>query len=293
MPEGEDWTRIEVEACVADYLHMLTLELNGQSYNKTAHAQALMARLNGRSRGSVEFKHCNISAVLTDLRYPCIRGYLPRWNYQALLLDVVEAQAANNPALHAAAEAEVQRPAAEIRVPDDDEEVWVSAPVATSSGIQQPFTPYRATADTRRPSAARDYLAQEARNRSLGTAGEHFVLELESRRLHAAGKRSLSERIEHVAATQGDGAGYDIQSFEVDGRERLIEVKTTSFGKLTPFFVTRNELRRSEADAPTFHLYRVFEFRRKPRLFQLPGAISGHCQLMPVSFLAQFKTHGA
>lgn len=291
MPTGEDWTRIEVEACVADYLRMLTLELNGQSYNKTAHANALMARLKGRSRGSVEFKHCNISAALIDLGFPYIRGYLPRQNYQALLLEVVEAQAVNNPALNAAAEAEVQRPAAEIRVPEDAE-VWVPAPVPLPSGVQQPIAAYGKAPATRRPVAARDYLAQEARNRSLGTAGEHFVLELEARRLHAAGKRSLADRVEHVAATQGDGLGYDIQSFEEDGRERLIEVKTTSFGKLTPFFVTRNELRRSEADAPTFHLYRVFEFRRKPRLFQLPGAIKGHCQLMPVSYLAQFSNGG-
>ena len=32
-----DWTREEVEAIVADYLKMLTLELAGQSYNKTEH----------------------------------------------------------------------------------------------------------------------------------------------------------------------------------------------------------------------------------------------------------------
>lgn len=288
MPTGEEWTRIEVEACVADYLRMLTLELNGQSYNKTAHANALMARLNGRSRGSVEFKHCNISAALIDLGFPYIRGYLPRQNYQALLLEVVEAQAVNNPALNAAAEAEVQRPAAEIRVPDDAD-VWVPAPLPAQSGVQQPIAAYGKNPAARVPVAARDYLAQEARNRSLGTAGEHFVLELEARRLHAAGKRSLADRVEHVAATQGDGLGYDVQSFEEDGRERLIEVKTTSFGKLTPFFVTRNELRRSESDAPQFHLYRVFEFRRKPRLFQLPGAIKGHCLLVPVSYLAQFS----
>lgn len=29
MPKGEDWSQIEVEACVADYLRMLTLEFNG------------------------------------------------------------------------------------------------------------------------------------------------------------------------------------------------------------------------------------------------------------------------
>src|SRR5690606_24363474 len=92
MATGKDWSWTEVEACVADYLRMLTLELNGQRYSKTEHARALMQVLDGRSRPSIEFKHCNISAVMLALGYPYIDGYKPRGNYQALLADVVEAQ---------------------------------------------------------------------------------------------------------------------------------------------------------------------------------------------------------
>jgi hypothetical protein len=132
----------------------------------------------------------------------------------------------------------------------------------------------------------RDFLAQEARNRSLGRAGELFVVDIEARRLHAAGKKKLSDRIEHVAATQGDGLGYDVLSFEEDGRERLIEVKTTAFGNLTPFFVSRHEVARSKADAERFRMYRLYDFRKRPRVFDLPGAIESHCQLDPVSYLA-------
>ncbi len=84
-----------------------------------------------------------------------------------------------------------------------------------------------------------NYLAREARNASLGAAGEDFVMALEHRRLWEAGARRLAERIEQVSKTQGDGLGYDIASFELDGRESLIEVKTTSFGALTPFFASR------------------------------------------------------
>jgi len=135
--------------------------------------------------------------------------------------------------------------------------------------------------------AKRDYLAQEARNRSLGRAGELFVLDLEARRLHAAGKKALSERVEHVAATQGDGLGFDVLSYEEDGRERLIEVKTTAFGERTPFFVSRSELARSEADAERYHLYRVFDFRDHARLFQLPGAINASRVLEAVTYLAR------
>ena len=76
-------------------------------------------------------------------------------------------------------------------------------------------------------------------------------------------------------------------SFEEDGRERLIEVKTTAFGQLTPFYVSRNELARSEIDADNYHLYRLFDFRDRPRLFELPGAISARCELQAASYLAR------
>jgi hypothetical protein len=280
MAERIDWSREEVEACVADYLRMLTLELNGQRYNKTEHANALLKLLDGRNRASVEFKHANISAVMVALGYPYIEGYKPRGNYQAMLVDAVEAQLMTNDELQAAVEAAVTRPAAATAMADPAS-VWVPSPKParvreSAAGYAPNFSP-----------AKRDYLAQEARNRSLGRAGELFIVELEARRLHAAGKKTLADRVEHVAATQGDGLGYDVLSFEDSGRERLIEVKTTTFGQLTPFYVSRNELARSKADADIYRLYRVFDFRDRPRLFDLPGAISASCELEAASYLAR------
>ncbi len=277
-----DWSQIEVEACAASYLRMLTLELNGQSYNKSEHAKALIQNLEGRSRASIEFKHCNISAVMIELGYPYIDGYKPRGNYQALLADVVEAQLTGNIAVQEAAQAAVMRPAVATAALDPAS-IWVPTPALAKKVRESP--PIYAE---RFVAAKRDFLAQEARNRSLGRAGEIFVVELEARRLHACGKKALSNRVEHVATTQGDGLGFDVLSFDEDGRERLIEVKTTSFGQLTPFFVSRNELCRSEKDADLYHLYRLFDYRDKPKLFDLPGAISGRCHLEPVSYLAKF-----
>lgn len=280
MARANDWSRVEVEACVADYLRMLTLELNGQRYNKTEHAQALLKLLNDRSRPSVEFKHCNISAVLVELGYPYIDGYKPRGNFQNLLVEVVEEQLENNPLVQDAAQAAVLRPATVASI-EDGTSIWVPAPQPAAVKDKAPdYAP-------RFSPARRDYLAQEARNRSLGRAGELFVAELEVQRLHALGKKALSDRVEHVAATQGDGLGYDVLSFEEDGRERLIEVKTTAFGQLTPFYVSRNELARSETDANQYRLYRLFDFRDHPRLFELPGAISASCGLEAISYLAK------
>ncbi|WP_426663523.1 DUF3883 domain-containing protein [Rhodanobacter aciditrophus] len=280
MARGDDWSQLEVEACVADYLAMLTLELNGQRYSKTGRANGLMQKLDGRNRPSIEFKHCNISAVMLALGYPYIAGYKPRGNYQGMLLDIVEAQVQLRPDLQDAAQAAVLRPATVVAVANGGA-VWVPLPRPprvreTPASYAPRFSPAR-----------RDYLAQEARNRSLGRAGELFVLELEARRLHAAGKKVLSERVEHVAATQGDGLGFDVLSFEEDGCERLIEVKTTSFGELTPFYVSRNELARSQADAGRYQLYRVFGFRDRPRLFSVPGAIEDSCQLEATTYLAR------
>ena len=98
----------------------------------------------------------------------------------------------------------------------------------------------------------------------------------------------MSNRVEQISATRGDGLGFDVLSFEESGKERWIEVKTTAFARETPFYVTRTELACSE-QSDNFHLYRLFEFRKSPRMFQLPGLISTHCVLDPVSFVAKFR----
>jgi hypothetical protein len=134
----------------------------------------------------------------------------------------------------------------------------------------------------------RDYLERESRNRLLGKAGEEFILQFEHWRLIQLGAHKLADRVEHVAETRGDGLGYDILSFEPDGRERYVEVKTTAFGQTTPFFVSDREARFARKEANRFRLYRVFEFRSSPRLFELPGAIEQHVRLDASTYRASF-----
>lgn len=275
-----DWSREEVEAIVADYLHMLVLELAGQNYNKTEHRRRLQLLLKQRSSGSIEFKHGNISAVMVNLGVPYIRGNQPRGNYQALLEPVVEEQLRLKPMLDQAALAAIQQPAI-APVQTDFSNILTDAPTRQHRAAETSAAPYF------KP-VKRDYLEREAQNQSLGLAGEQFTLNYEHWRLVQAGKRLLADRVEHVSKTQGDGLGYDILSFDANGRERFIEVKTTSFGSETPFFVTNGELKRSNAAQDQFHLYRLFEFRKAPRLFDMQGAIEQHCRLDPVSYRASF-----
>jgi hypothetical protein len=131
-----------------------------------------------------------------------------------------------------------------------------------------------------------DYIQREARNRSLGSAGELFTLNYERARLIHAGKENLASRIEHTSQLCGDGAGYDLLSYEESGRERLIEVKTTKYGADTPFFVSKNEVSVSEQEPDKYHVYRLFSFREGPRLYTLPGSIEKSCSLIPSTFIA-------
>jgi hypothetical protein len=86
---GQNWNDQEIELIVADYFSMRDMELRGESYVK-AHRNAELHRLTGRSRGSIEFKHQNISAVMMTLGEPWIQGYKPMMNFQRALIDGVE-----------------------------------------------------------------------------------------------------------------------------------------------------------------------------------------------------------
>lgn len=281
--KAQDWSREEVEALVDDHLHMLTLELSGQTYNKSAHRSALQVKLRDRSDGSIERKHQNVSAVLIELGCPYIAGYKPLSNYQGLLFDVVADRIVHDRLFEQAAISAADQPAAPP-LTSDFARLLETPPIVTQ--VAEPRTPaYVARSATLR----KDYVDREARNRSLGAAGEEFVLAFERYRLHAMGEKRLSDRVDHVSKTKGDGLGYDVLSFESDGRERFIEVKTTAFGKETPFFISRNEVEFSGAFSEQFHLYRLFDFRRKPRMFDLPGNIKKRCHLDAVSFLARFS----
>ena len=89
MTSREDWTESEDELIVDDYLDMLGAELKGERFNKAQHNRDLLPKLNGRSRGSIEFKHQNISSVLQDAGRPYIKGYKPLANAQRGLLGEI------------------------------------------------------------------------------------------------------------------------------------------------------------------------------------------------------------
>lgn len=280
---ASNWSRLEVEAVVADYITMLKEQLRHRNYNKSQHRRLLALMLDNRSDGSIERKHQNISAILIGFEYPWITGYKPLGNYQALLAEVVYDCTSSDMQLAVLAH----------------HDVTAAAPIPDVQGIlgriESPPEPsqlkYLSLRERLRiPGRSRtriNYFEMEANNTSLGRAGEEFIMRFERARLHEIGKGSLADRIEHIAVTEGDGAGFDIRSFEADGTDRFIEVKTTTYGKQTPFFVSRNEVAVSDYRGTRYHLCRLFKFRDDPRFYSLNGAIEQLCLLEPVQFSAR------
>jgi hypothetical protein len=279
MPE--DWTREEVEAVITDYFNMLAMELRGEAFNKAEHNRSLQRIITARTRGSIERKHQNVSAVLIKLGYPYVDGYKPLGNFQELLGRVVEERLSQATGLNQIVSSVVEAGVEANPQVDDILSVLVATPFREEDRLR-----IRETVEFAPRAVRKNYLEIEAQNRSLGVAGEEFVMRFEHERLWRAGARKLADRIEHVSTTRGDGLGYDVLSYETSGEERLIEVKTTRFGAQTPFFASRGEVVASEALAPNYQLYRLFHFRESPKLYTLPGALSNSCLLEPTIYSA-------
>jgi hypothetical protein len=276
-----DWSQEEVEAIVADYFAMWEKEIRGLDYNKAEYNRQLRQIIQNRSRASIEKKHQNISAVLWHLGYPYIDGYKPLPRYQMLLRKVVEERLIGTTEANQLVAKLVQA------------RVKIVPPLKNLTAVQVP-PPQRKEVkslmqdESRRRTTfvRRNFLETEAQNHSLGRAGEEFILRFEHEYLWQKGKRRLAERIEHVAQTKGDHLGFDILSFEINGREKLIEVKTTRYGALTRFFASSNEVGVSQTNEDKYHLYRLFNFEKQPKFFILAGSLRNTCSLEPVEYSA-------
>jgi hypothetical protein len=273
-----DWTDSENDLIVADYSAMLIAEISGQEYNKSAHRRDLLALLPNRNESSVEFKHQNISAVLVGLGQPWITGYKPKARFQNSLVDAVLRWLEQRPDWSNARRA----PGAEATHRFKETPIMWIGPVPTFSNEPPPVDAKFMASIARKY----DVAERDARNRSLGRAGEERVLEHERAVLNGAGRSDLAERVRWTAVEDGDGAGYDIFSYEPDGADRLIEVKTTNGWERTPFHVTRNELSVAEANRDSWHLVRLWNFAREPKAFAIRPPLDAHVTLTPTSFLA-------
>ncbi len=272
---GTHWSDEELDAIIVDYFLMLATELSGQPYVKSHHAKALMEAI-GRTHRSVEFKHMNISAVLGELGMPTIRGYRPKLNYQNAIFDAVDRYVTAHPEVLDWGRVGAGLMTTASHAPEESGLFGMSEGQATFVGDGSPgagraledagiFTTREAPTifvdeDPPAPGVPRaprppglerlvrkfDPVARDFRNRQLGLAGESMLVDFERHRLTALDRPDLARKVRWVSQEDGDGAGYDIHSYNARGEDRLLEVKTTRGARTTPFFLTRNEVSLAE-----------------------------------------------
>lgn len=275
----DDWTDDQNDALVADYFAMLGLHHAGEPFVKAERYRQLEARI-GRAPKSIEFKHQNVSAVLEVLGVDPLPGYRPARHFQYSLVDAVKRWLDRFPDALAVSARQPMR-----RAVVGEERMLDVAPPPTLRNAPPSAEEERRIAIGRKL----DIAEQDMRNRALGRAGEVRVLAHERSRLRNSGRPELALRIDWVA-DRNDAAGFDILSFEADGRERLIEVKTTNCRwDRAPFHISRNEVDTSMARPRDWLLFRLWDFSGNQRAFELRPPLDAHVSLMPTSFEARFR----
>lgn len=278
---SNSWSVDEVVEAVRLYILFLSAELEGKRINKRKHLDAIVPRLNGRSRSSLEMKLSNVAFVFAELGLPVVSGYQPLRNTQRIVFDIVRSFQREIAALERYAVIGLESYSSDSLFADLSGRDW------TSAFVQIPRDQFtnRTEPHPDIPTFS-DFLEMERRKRQIGTDGEMIALMAERQRLMKAHRPDLAEAVEHVAVTQGDGLGFDIASFNDDGTSRIIEVKTTTLGVFAPFIISANELRVSRDRPNEFYVYRVYDLRTNPKIYTAKGAVEDSFRLQPLSYKA-------
>lgn len=104
-----------------------------------------------------------------------------------------------------------------------------------------------------------DYESINKERMLIGNAGEEFVYkdQIEYVKEHAP---EYVDSVRHVSKLDGDGAGYDIRSFNGEKRLAYIEVKSTTGKRETPFYMSSSEYAFFELHKENYIIARVYEF---------------------------------
>jgi hypothetical protein len=135
-----------------------------------------------------------------------------------------------------------------------------------------------------------DYGLIDSKNKKLGLEGELLVLNKEILYLRSIDRDDLADKVVHISVVEGDGAGYDIKSFDREGSIKFIEVKTTKGSANTSFFISPNELEFSKQKANNYFLYRLYEYQVDTacsKVYILKGNLMEQINITPTQFKAQ------
>ncbi len=254
---NQAWSVAEVESAIKGYFQLLESELSGKAVNKARFIRELNTHIKDRTKGSIEYKFGNISAVLSEKGLDFLNGYAPYNKYQNLLVNMTESYLDENPNFRVLLEKKspISKP---ILIDDLRPYQSYIVPVPKVSELKEERESYPRHID---------FAAKDFRNRLLGKKGEEFVYALEKNNLEKQGLDKLATKVKWVSLEEGDGAGFDILSFDAKGREKYIEVKTTTLNINTSFYMSDSEIKFSKKHMSDFYMHRLYDFFNERRFY--------------------------
>jgi hypothetical protein len=104
-------------------------------------------------------------------------------------------------------------------------------------------------------------------SKKVGDAGERYVYDYEFNRLSKKmGRKDLADRIFKQHEDLSHYPGYDIQSFDDNGDEIFIEVKSTKNKHKEYFEISDNEIKAAKKLGNSYYIYQVTSALTKPRI---------------------------
>lgn len=134
-----------------------------------------------------------------------------------------------------------------------------------------------------------DFEGEIRKNTILGNKGEDSVVVYEKNKLKEAGREDLAERVSTTRMIAGNAERFDVLSFESNGQEKYIEVKTTRGNVNNYFHISENEIQFSEKYSKKYYLYRLFNFNVKTFSADLKiqkGAVNRN-NLLPIEYIGK------
>jgi hypothetical protein len=133
-----------------------------------------------------------------------------------------------------------------------------------------------------------DYAKRSRSNAITGSKGEVLVLNQEIDRLKKEGRKDLAKKVERVSL-QDDSLGFDVLSYEQDGRDKPIEVKTSvGASNHIRFFLSDFEFKASSI-LKNYNLYYVDKIDKpRPRISMFADPFRGSkFKVAPDSYIVE------
>lgn len=127
------------------------------------------------------------------------------------------------------------------------------------------------------------------KRKETGDKGEEIAIAIERDFLESVNRKDLADKIRHVSLETGDGLGYDILSFWENGKEKYIEVKSTTVNINLPFNISRNELNFLKEHKEDAFIYRILITEKEPEFVAIPSYIVLDGEITATSFLVKVE----